>query len=340
MKKEIIDYDALYDSLIKCKCGVSWKPYVKRYNVFATEQVYKMHDQLEKDKWKNSKPEEIEINYPKKRIGYSIPFRDRVYQRNINDFVLYPKAQKRLIKGNCACQKGKGTSYAINLAKQYMRSFYCRYKQDGYVCQIDIHKYYQSMSHDLLKQKYKELIKDDEVYEMVSDVLDSQADKTGYRPGSQMIQIAGIYMLNDLDHYIKEHLHEKYYIRYMDDFWILSHDKESLEKHLYLIIRYLNIMGFEVNESKTHIKKISQSFTFLGFVFRQSPTGKIIMTLKSSCIKHEKKKLARAVAKSKKGLMTRQKVDDMYNSWKSYARNGNTYRMLQRMDKYYNDLWR
>lgn len=340
MKEKLIDYDTLCESHLKCKNGVSWKPHVKRFNVFATESIYRMHTQLETGKWHNTKPREILIQYPKKRVGYAIPFKDRIYQRCINDLVLYPKAQKRLIKGNCACQKGKGTTYAIDLLKQYMHSFYCRYGLDGYVCQIDIHKYYQSMPHKLVKDKYKELINDDDVYKMVCDILDSQVDtNVGYRPGSQMIQIAGIYVLNDLDHYIKERLHEKYYIRYSDDFIIIAHDYDTLKDHLKIIIDKLNDMGFTVNEKKTHIYKISKPFNFLGFVFKMSPSGKVIMTLKSANIKHERKKLARAVAKAKKGLITKSKCDEMFRSWKAFASLGNTYQLLKRMDKYYKELW-
>ena len=76
-------------------------------------------------------------------------------------------------------------------------------------------------------------------------VLNEQyAGETGYNPGSQMVQIAGIALLNKLDHYVKEKLHVRYYIRYMDDFWILIHKNQMqiifLEK---LKGPYIN-MGF------------------------------------------------------------------------------------------------
>ena len=43
-------------------------------------------------------------------------------------------------------------------------------------------------------------------------------------------QLLAIYFLNDLDHYIKEKLYCKYYVRYMDDFIIFDHDKERLKE--------------------------------------------------------------------------------------------------------------
>ena len=176
---------------------------------------------------------------------------------------------------------------------------------------------------------------------MTSDVLNGQySGNVGYNPGSQMVQIAGISLLNDLDHYIKEKLHIKHYIRYMDDFWILHEDKDYLEKSLNCISDKLSIIGLEVNQKKTHIKPLSKGFVFLGFTYRMTDTGKIIMTLNSENVKHERKKLYRLVQKCKRGETTKRKVDECYNSWKSFASEGNSKKLLQRMDKYYKSLWR
>lgn len=42
------------------------------------------------------------------------------------------------------------------------------------------------------------------------------AGDSGYNPGSQMVQIVGISLLDPVDHYVKEKLHVKRYIRYWD----------------------------------------------------------------------------------------------------------------------------
>ena len=48
-------------------------------------------------------------------------------------------------------KKGKEQIFARNLLKKYIRSHIARYGIDGYIIQIDIHQYYQSMRHDILK---------------------------------------------------------------------------------------------------------------------------------------------------------------------------------------------
>ena len=47
--------------------------------------------------------------------------------------------------------------------------------------------------------------------------------------GNMTSQILAIYYLNDLDHFIKEKLHIKYYVRYMDDFVLMHGDREYLK---------------------------------------------------------------------------------------------------------------
>ena len=84
-------------------------------------------------------------------------------------------------------------------------------------------------------------------------VLNEQyAGETGYNPGSQMVQIAGIALLNKLDHYVKEKLHVRYYIRYMDDFWILTHKKSDADYIFREIERSLYKYGLQLNKKKSH----------------------------------------------------------------------------------------
>ena len=63
------------------------------------------------------------------------------------------------------------------------------------------------------------------------------------------------------------------------------------------------------------------------------------MMVRSENVKRERKKLRRLVAKSKRGCLPREKVDESYAAWRNHASKGNSYRLLQRMDAYYLDLW-
>lgn len=76
-------------------------------------------------------------------------------------------------------------------------------------------------------------------------------------------QIFGIFYLNDLDHYIKEELKIKYYVRYQDDFILLHQSKEYLNKCLINIKEFLLKEKLELN-NKTRIYKNTNNFIYLG----------------------------------------------------------------------------
>jgi hypothetical protein len=149
-----------------------------------------------------------------------------------------------------------------------------------------------------------------------------------------MVQIAGISLLDPIDHFIKEKLGIKKYIRYMDDFFLLHESKEYLEHCLVEIESKLNEIGFSMNPKKTHIKPLKDGFLFLGFHYHVTKTGKIIMTLNSENVRHERKKLYRQVQLLKKNEITQDKIDDCFEGWKNNASKGNSCKLIKRTKEY------
>lgn len=167
---------------------------------------------------------------------------------------------------------------------------------------------------------------------------DQYAGETGYNPGSQMVQIAGIALLDPVDHYAKEQLHVKYYTRYMDDFWMLLPTKEQAEKTYTETVEKIQAYGLEINEKKSHVVPLRKGFTFLGFRYRMTDTGKVIMTLNPDSVKHERKTLARMVNKSKRGELPPEKVEEHHNAWQNNAEKGNSNKVRERTRKYLKQL--
>ena len=204
MREEIISFDRLHESYMKCRRGVSWKPTVLHFILNDVTEVFRMSEKLQDGRWKSSRPKPILITYPKVREGLSIPFKDRVYQRSINDLSLYPSCTRSFIFDNCACQKGKGTSFARRRMKEHLRRWFMKHGSDGWVLQIDVKSYYPTMDHQTVYDEFTRYVPPD-VHKMVTDVLRAQyVGDTGFNPGSQMVQIAGISVLNRVDHFIKE----------------------------------------------------------------------------------------------------------------------------------------
>ena len=338
-KESVIGFEPLYQSMLKCRKGVMWKDSTASFYLNGIERTIKLSEQLQNGSYKPRKPIHFQITSPKPREIASITFRDRVYQRSLNDNVVYPAMCRSFIHANFACQKGKGTDAAREQLKAFLRKYYREHGNAGYVAQFDIHGYYPNMNHDVAETCFREKIAP-EMYEMVESILrDQYTGEKGYEAGSQLIQIAGISVLNDLDHYIKEVLHARFYLRYMDDFMIISHDKQYLETCMRRIISQLSAIGYEVNRKKTRIYSLSEGIDFLGFLFHLTGRGRVLMFIRPENVKRERKKLKRLVAKSKNGDLPRAKVYESYAAWRNHASKGNTHNLILRMDKYYTDLW-
>lgn len=338
--ENIIGFDALYESMHKCVKGVMWKDSTAAFYLHGLERVIRLENELEGGTYMARPCVHFTVTSPKRREIASVAFRDRVYQRSLNDNAIYPVMSKSFIYDNCACQKGKGTDFARGRLKDFLRKHYRHHRTDGYVLQLDIKGYYPNMSHAVAEATFREKL-DPEVYELAVRILREQYEgDRGYNPGSQLIQIAGISVLNGLDHYIKEQLHIKYYVRYMDDLILIHPDKEYLLECRKAISAYLSALQFSLNEGKSRVYAIEEGIGFLGFTFKLTSSGKVLMMIKSDSVRRQRRKLKRLVTRSKKGLIPKPKVDESYAAWRNHASKGNSFKLLTRMDAYYKNLWR
>lgn len=328
---ELISFEALDESFRLCKHGVMWKETPAEFSLNELREVYNLRSELLAQTYEIKPVKTFHITYPKPREILSVAFRDRVYQRSINDNALYPAMSPSFTASNCACQKGKGTDYAINLLKKYLHQYFRKFGRTGFVVQFDIHGYYKNMSHSLPKTAFRRYIKDNRTYNQIVHVLDSQYEgDIGFLPGSQMVQIAGITALSSLDHYIKEKLRIKYYIRYMDDFLLIHQDRAYAEICMRKILKFLSKLKLSANPSKTHILPIQEGIKFLGFHFKLTQTGSVKLHVLSQNISHRRHMLYALSNKVRTGQASLQSFDDSFQSWKSHInRSPNSHNMFQ-----------
>lgn len=90
IKEQVIGFEALYKSMHRCKKNVLWKDSAASFYLNGIEQALKLEKQLKEGTYKPRPPKKFEITHPKRREAVSIAFRDRVYQRSLNDNVIYP----------------------------------------------------------------------------------------------------------------------------------------------------------------------------------------------------------------------------------------------------------
>ena len=228
---------------------------------------------------------------PKPRLVMSQSIKDKIINHFIANYYLIPYLEKTLIDSNVATRKNKGSKYAMNLLKKYYNKLLINNKgKEIYCLKLDISKYFYSIDHEILLNKLSNKIKDQNIINIVKKIIAETnqeyinnsiqkynkkynidipyyVNNKGLSIGAMTSQFFAIFYLNDLDHYIKEDLKHKYYVRYMDDFLILSTDKNKLINDLNLINQQIENIKLKINK-KSNIHKSSIGFSFLGYKYR------------------------------------------------------------------------
>lgn len=338
--KESIGFDALYDSMWKCKRGKMWKASVAHFVTHGIEETLKLEAELKNETYKPRKPRTFTLTYPKVRQCSSTHIRDRIVQRSLNDNIIYPATTRSFIWDNMACQKGKGTTKAMDRLDHFLHRYYINNgnSNEGWVFQFDIQGYYKSMRHDLAEQCFRKYLDEETVTNALSWLQRQYPGEIGYEPGSQMVQILGISFLNQIDHSVKEKLKVKIYERYMDDGFIISNDREFLEECWSDMENELKEIGMRFHPQKTKIYPLKDGIKILGFTFKLTDTGKVIRIIDPKNVKHERKKLVRMANLVANGEMTKEKFYECYFAWKAHANLGNSYMLIQHMDKFVEQL--
>ena len=155
----------------------------------------------------------------------------------------------------------------------------------------DIKKFFASIDHDVLYKILRRHIEDEEMHWLIKQVISSfHTTKigVGLPLGNLTSQLfVNIYM-HEFDMFVKQELRVKYYIRYADDFAILSDNENYLEELLLKMEKFLNEkLKLKLHENKVYIKTYASGVDFLGWVhfpyhrqIRTSTKRKIIRKLK------------------------------------------------------------
>lgn len=174
--------------------------------------------------------------------------------------ILNPSLLPCLVDENVASRENMGTKAGLNYFYNYNRICNIKYKK-YFILKGDISKYFYSIDHDILKAKLEKKIKDKKALDIVYKLVDS--NETGLGIGNMSSQVLAVFFLNDFDHFIKEKLKIKYYVRFQDDFLLYHESKKYLQFCLEEIKKFLSKEKLTLNR-KTRIFSNKENFVFLG----------------------------------------------------------------------------
>lgn len=334
--EEVISFDRLYKAFGFARKGSFWKDSIIDYDLNRLKYTYKLHRQLKTKKYKIKGYYKFKVQEREKvRDIKSLHITDRVFQKSFSDNCLIKNINKTFVYDNGASQLYKGTNFGRDRTKAQMQKFYRKHGINGYVLQIDIRKYFDNISHSYLKERVNHHFEGrPEVISELYKIIDSFEGEKGIGLGSQVNQNFALEVLSSLDHYIKEVLGIKYYVRYMDDMFLIHEDRGYLELCKEMIECFLSEIKLEAHPNKTNIFPLKNGIKFLGFHFYLTNTGGIYTKLNSKNVKAIKRKLRKMIRNG----VSEEKVRKSFKSWRGHALYGDSFYVVNNVEIYMNKL--
>lgn len=357
----ICSMDNLYRAYQNAKSGKGWYKEVKQIEKRPFYYLAGLQYMLKNHLFKTSEYEIFILNEgKKKRDVYKLPFfPDRIAQWAILQ-VIEPFLLANMTADTYSAIPGKGIQPIVDDLRGHYKTKIVDGKKKSvwvpsillsdeentrYCYKIDFHHYYQSINHEVLKQKFRKVFKDPELLWLLDEIADSintateedlielslsgeiEVDpNTGIPIGNYMSQYSGNFYLSSFDHWVKEELHVKHYYRYMDDVVIFASSKEELHEIHRKVTAYtrdylhLNIKGnYQIFPTKV------RGVDFVGYRF----FGEYTLLRKSTAINF-KRKMRACRKKMENNIPPTYSEWCSFNSYKGWLGNCDSYRLFKK----------
>lgn len=316
--------------------GKSKSAEAQEFRRYAFENLQLMKRQLIDRTYHIAPYRELIVTEPKRRLIMVGSFRDKVLQHCLCDYVLLPKLKDKFIPESYAGQTGKGTLFGLNRLSENLSGFYVEHGLNGYILKCDISKFFYSIDHEKMKRVIAQHF-DDEGVRWICNLLIDSTDGPGLPLGNQASQVFALMFLMRLDEMITSEMGFKRYGRYMDDFYVISEDREALKVLLNEIKALLADLGLSLN-NKTEIVPLRKGIKFLGFHFYVTDDGTVIRLVNGAKKRSLKKKVRKLAIKVRNGEMSRFEFMVIYYAILNHLGNGNCKRLIASLNDMVDDL--
>ena len=357
----ICSMDNIYRAYQNAKSGKGWYKEVKQIEKRPFYYLAGLQYMLKNHLFKTSEYEIFILNEgKKKRDVYKLPFfPDRIAQWAILQ-IIEPFLLANMTADTYSAIPGKGIQPIVDDLRGHYKTKIVDGKKKSvwvpsilltdeentrYCYKIDLHHYYQSINHEVLKQKFRKVFKDPELLWLLDEITDSintateedlielslsgeiEVDpNTGIPIGNYMSQYSGNFYLSSFDHWVKEELHTKHNYRYMDDVVIFASSKEELHEIHRKVTAYtrdylhLNIKGnYQIFPTKV------RGVDFVGYRF----FGEYTLLRKSTAINF-KRKMRACRKKMENNIPPTYSEWCSFNSYKGWLGNCDSYRLFKK----------
>jgi len=260
--------------------GKRSRPDVIAFDYQMEGHLVRLRRQLQARTWQPHSYRRFTVAEPKPRVISAAPFEDRVVHHALCN-VIEPIFERRFIADSYANRRGKGIHQALDRATYFARRY-------PYVLRCDIVEFFPSIDLVILRRELGRAVREDETLALCERIMAggageltdqytlvlypgdtpdaAQARSRGLPIGNQTSQFWANCYLNPLDHFIKDQLGCRAYLRYVDDFLLFADDKPTLHRWKQEIIRFLAMrLRLMLHERESVVTPVTVGIPFLGF---------------------------------------------------------------------------
>ncbi len=265
---DLITIENLFQAWNEFKKGKRKKTDVMRFERNLENNLFDLHESLKDKTYRHSKYEAFYVNDPKRRHIHKAKVTDRIVHHLLYKY-LYELLNSTFIYDSYSCRNEKGTHKAVKRLVIFVRKISNNYTSSCYVLHLDVQQFFASVDHEILHGLLKEKVKNKDILWLLKRIIKSYESEKGkgIPLGNVTSQIFANIYLNGLDQYVKHRLKIKYYIRYADDFIIVSANDRFFPK---LIVQLRNFLKSELkltlHPNKIVQRKLIWGIDFLGYV--------------------------------------------------------------------------
>jgi len=210
----------------------------------------------------------IAKNDVKRRIVHAPAVFDRIVHHAIMR-VVHPLFITKFVHDSYAITPGKGNQRAVRRLQAFLAAATaCAHGAPVYAVKADIHKFYPNMNHRVLRRQLARTLRDKRLLDLWWAYITAFAmymPGVGLPVGAYISQLSANVYLNPLDHFVKDQLGMYWYVRYMDDFVVLSTDIDELFAFIAVVNDFLHTeLGLVLNP-KTSVFRVVHGMDFVGY---------------------------------------------------------------------------
>lgn len=331
---KVCECENLKEAFQKARKGKTLKLYVIDFERDLEVNLKTLRNELLLHCYRPKPLETFILRDPKTRKISKSAFRDRIVHHAICN-IIEPIFEKQFIYDSYANRIGKGTLKAIGRLHYFKRIVSRNNSRTCYVLKADISRYFETVDHTILLSLLAKRIYDKEILWLIGVILENHQSTEkgkGMPLGNLTSQFFANVYLHELDHFVKNTLKAKYYIRYVDDFIILHENKQVLGVYKEKINDILNTnLLLQLHPAKSKILRLNNGVNFLGFRVFFHHT----LVRKKNQWKFERK-LQRLKKLYAKGKMEREKVIESLEGWLAYVSHADTYKYRRKIVRAFN----